>query len=367
MSRLVRLPAPGPWGFRITGGRDFNKPIAVSKVSNKSKADSVDLQFGDLIISINGSETCDMINMEAQNKIRMCDGDLVLSVERPEPGSPRVLDGSSTDIFLAQRFQAVLSPSRDENKNILERSSADSSSGSLSLTPHTSLSSTPPPKSMSPNTGRRSASPVWSPREKEEMPHQGNVVSKEFQVGIKGFRSLSPITSALSVPRMNHSADSSPSEVRDHSEESQSPSSAFLSKGAPERRNLNRIDKDSEVYKMIQENRAAKEPPRQSNRFRQLQEALDADQDGAAVKFPGRFSPSAPIAGAAKYQTCEKCGSSIVTEAVKIRDGCYWHHNCYVCTDCGLNLGMRGHFWFRDKMYCEKHAQEHFEAAEGSL
>ncbi|XP_078094706.1 PDZ and LIM domain protein 2 [Mustelus asterias] len=363
MSRIVRLSGPGPWGFRITGGRDFHKPIAVSKVVNASKADLVDLQFGDLITSINGSETCDMINMEAQNKIRMCEGDLVLTVERPQAGSPRMFDGSSTETFLAQRFQTVLHPSRDENKNIVERSSSTNSSpGSLSLTPLRSLSSTPEPKSISPSSGRRSVSPVWSPRE-EETTYHGNVMPKEFQVGIKGRRSVSFTDNAPSVP----SAGSSPSEVKHHRDESQSPSSAVLNKGAPDRRSLNRIDKDSEVYKMIQENRAAKEPPRQSNRFRQLQEALDADQDGAAVQFPGRFSPSAPIPGVPKYLTCEKCGSSIVTEAVKIRDGCYRHHNCYACTDCGLNLGMRGHFWFRDKMYCEKHAVQHFQAVEGSL
>ncbi|XP_078421490.1 PDZ and LIM domain protein 2 [Cetorhinus maximus] len=297
MSRVVRLAAPGPWGFRITGGRDFNKLITVTK--------------------------------------------------------------------------AVLHPSRDENKNIVERPlSLSSSPGSLSQTPLRSLSPAPDPKSTSPSSGRRSISPVWRPREeKEESPYRGNIVPKGFQVGIGGCSSLSPIPSSHPVPRVSHSANSSPSEVRDHREELQSPDSVSSSKGlrAPDHRPLNRIDKDSEVYKMIQENRAAKEPPRQSNRFRQLQEALDADQDGAAVQFPGRFSPSAPVSGISKYHVCEKCGSSIVTEAVKIRDGCYRHHNCYTCTDCGLNLGMRGHFWFRDKMYCEKHAQQHFQAAEGSL
>lgn len=32
MRVTVTLPGPAPWGFRISGGRDFGKPIAVSKV-----------------------------------------------------------------------------------------------------------------------------------------------------------------------------------------------------------------------------------------------------------------------------------------------------------------------------------------------
>lgn len=32
MSVSVNLVGPAPWGFRINGGRDFRKPIMVSKV-----------------------------------------------------------------------------------------------------------------------------------------------------------------------------------------------------------------------------------------------------------------------------------------------------------------------------------------------
>ncbi|XP_060712451.1 PDZ and LIM domain protein 2 isoform X1 [Hemiscyllium ocellatum] len=367
MSRTVKLCGPGPWGFRITGGRDFHKKIAVSKVTSGSKADLVDLRLGDLITSINGTETSDMLNMEAQNRIRMCEGDLILNIERPEAGSPGPLDGSPTNTFLAQRFESVLHTDKDENKNLVERRwSASNSPRSPNLTPVRSLSPAPDQKSISPNTNRRSVSPAWSSEEKEETAFRGNMVPKGFQAGIQVRRSVSPVSSSYSVPRVSHSTDSSPSEVRHRTEGSRSPSSAALSKRVPDRRSSNHIDIDSEVYKMIQENRAAKEPPRQSNRFRQLQEALDADQDGAVVQFPGRFSPSAPNTPVPKYRVCEKCGSSITTEMVKIRDGCYRHQQCYACTDCGLNLSMRGHFWFQDQMYCEKHAQKRFQEAEGS-
>uniref|UniRef100_A0A3B5KCY9 PDZ and LIM domain-containing protein n=1 Tax=Takifugu rubripes TaxID=31033 RepID=A0A3B5KCY9_TAKRU len=41
---------------------------------------------------------------------------------------------------------------------------------------------------------------------------------------------------------------------------------------------MNRFDKDSEVYKMIQENKESRIPPRQSNTFKMLQEVLEADE-----------------------------------------------------------------------------------------
>ena len=28
----VTLPGPGPWGFRLQGGKDFNTPLTISRV-----------------------------------------------------------------------------------------------------------------------------------------------------------------------------------------------------------------------------------------------------------------------------------------------------------------------------------------------
>ncbi|KAG5840609.1 hypothetical protein ANANG_G00190560 [Anguilla anguilla] len=97
-----------------------------------------------------------------------------------------------------------------------------------------------------------------------------------------------------------------------------------------------------------------------------LQEVLEADEKEAAVRFPGRLSPSpakpsSSVAGVQKHHTCEKCGTSIVTQAVRIADERYRHPECYTCTDCGLNLKMRGHFWAGEEMFCEKHAQERYQ------
>ncbi|NWT75362.1 PDLI2 protein, partial [Prunella himalayana] len=78
----VTLPGPAPWGFRISGGRDFRKPITVSKVTEHGKAATGDLRPGDVIVTINGESTAEMLNVEAQNKIKQSPGQLRLEVER---------------------------------------------------------------------------------------------------------------------------------------------------------------------------------------------------------------------------------------------------------------------------------------------
>lgn len=55
------------------------------------------------------------------------------------------------------------------------------------------------------------------------------------------------------------------------------------------------------------------------------------------------------------------------TQAVRIGDDHFRHPECYTCSDCGLNLKMRGHFWVGNVMYCEKHAKERYQGPEGSI
>ncbi|KAK1892690.1 PDZ and LIM domain protein 2 [Dissostichus eleginoides] len=128
---------------------------------------------------------------------------------------------------------------------------------------------------------------------------------------------------------------------------------------------MQKFDRDSEVYKMIQENKESRTAPRQSNTFKMLQEVLEADEKEAALRFPG-LSPNIPkssssVGGVKNTHTCEKCSTGILTLAVRISDDRFRHAECYTCTDCGLNLKMRGHFCVGDVMYCEKHAKERYQ------
>uniref|UniRef100_A0A3P8UP10 LIM domain binding 3a n=1 Tax=Cynoglossus semilaevis TaxID=244447 RepID=A0A3P8UP10_CYNSE len=67
----VSLPGPGPWGFRMQGGKDFNMPLTISKITPGSKAAQGNLVQGDVILAIDGVSTDGMTHLEAQNKIKM--------------------------------------------------------------------------------------------------------------------------------------------------------------------------------------------------------------------------------------------------------------------------------------------------------
>ncbi|XP_067270742.1 PDZ and LIM domain protein 2 [Pseudorasbora parva] len=327
MPFTVNLIGPSPWGFRISGGRDFKKAITVSKVNVGSKAETACLQPGDIIMEINGLNTGEMLNVEAQNKIKSCTTQLQLLVERPSPPPPGQTNGITEQ--LVGRFQEAVQVSRDENQNYREYTI--SSPASLSPGPY----SPEPPSSPDRKGGRITPTNKslqiysWSSEEKNVQSH----------------RLSRPLSQEIS------SMDFRSNSVSDFA--------------------MQRFDRDSEVYKMIQENKESRAAPRQSNTFKMLQEVLEADEKEGAILYPSKLSPSpskatSSVAGGQKYHTCEKCGTKIVTQAVRISDDCFRHPECYTCTECGLNLKMRGHFWVEDKMFCEKHARERYLAPGGS-
>ncbi|XP_077600470.1 PDZ and LIM domain protein 2-like isoform X1 [Stigmatopora nigra] len=353
MALTVNLIGPSPWGFRIVGGRDFKKAITVSKVNGGSKADKATLQPGDVILAINGENTADMLNAEAQNKIKNSKNQLQLMVERIEISSPQQTNGISTPEQLTGRFQEAVIGSRDENQNYREYSI--SSPASLSPVPYSPL----PPASPDGKTNINKSVQLrsWSPEEKT-------------------YRMSRPLSQDLSPLDYRNSSLSSrtptpPGRYSPHNHIDQDVSMSPHRSSSGSEPVMQKFDKDSEVYKMIQENKESRVAPRQSNTFKMLQEVLEADEKEAALKFPGKLSPnvqkqSSPVGGVSKYHTCEKCGTSIVTQAVRIVDDRFRHPECYTCSDCGLNLRMRGHFWAGDTMYCEKHAKQRYQGPTGS-
>uniref|UniRef100_A0A3B5L991 PDZ and LIM domain protein 3 n=1 Tax=Xiphophorus couchianus TaxID=32473 RepID=A0A3B5L991_9TELE len=78
----VVLDGPPPWGFRLTGGKDFNQPLTISRITPGSKASGAKLCAGDIILAIEGAPAADMLHCEAQSKIKECFNQLCLTVER---------------------------------------------------------------------------------------------------------------------------------------------------------------------------------------------------------------------------------------------------------------------------------------------
>ncbi|XP_074837690.1 PDZ and LIM domain protein 2 isoform X2 [Carettochelys insculpta] len=378
MSVTVHLTGPAPWGFRITGGRDFRKPIVVSKVMEHGKAAAGDLRLGDVIVSINGESTAGMLNVEAQNKIKQSSGQLQLQVDRSLLLSPSQTNGESSPETLAMRFQDTVRTRNDSQSSVR---SSYSSPASGSPRPGSPFFSSSP--------GHRPGSPC-SPQ-RPGLPAEGRV---EAAVSSRSFQSLATAPSVFEDrPSSPHGPQhagsrqergspcyptSSPATGLPLVNRTPSPLGSWEMGRAPGRASpsysphnsldlepaMRRLEEDSEVYKMMQENREVRAPPRQSNTFRLLQVALETD---GRAPFPSQLSPgthkpvASSVAGAQKLHTCEKCNTSITTQAVKIQESRYRHPSCYVCADCGLSLKMRGHFWVGEELYCEKHARQRYQ------
>ncbi|XP_038592190.1 LIM domain-binding protein 3b isoform X2 [Micropterus salmoides] len=84
----VTLNGPAPWGFRLQGGKDFNMPLTISRITPGSKAVGGSLAQGDIISAIDGVSTEGMTHLEAQNKIKSASTKLSLTMlksRRPAP------------------------------------------------------------------------------------------------------------------------------------------------------------------------------------------------------------------------------------------------------------------------------------------
>uniref|UniRef100_A0A671TDI5 LIM domain-binding protein 3-like n=1 Tax=Sinocyclocheilus anshuiensis TaxID=1608454 RepID=A0A671TDI5_9TELE len=87
-SYTVSLAGPSPWGFRLQGGKDFNMPLTVSRITPGSKSASSNLIQGDIIVAIDGVSTEGMTHLEAQNKIKSANFNLALTMQRSKRHTP---------------------------------------------------------------------------------------------------------------------------------------------------------------------------------------------------------------------------------------------------------------------------------------
>ncbi|XP_019650277.1 PDZ and LIM domain protein 2 isoform X2 [Ailuropoda melanoleuca] len=346
MALTVDVVGPGPWGFRITGGRDFHTPIMVTKVTERGKAEAADLRPGDIILAINGESAEGMLHAEAQSKIRQSPSPLRLQLDRSQAASPGPTNGDSSVEVLATRFQGSVRTHMGSQSSLRSSCSSPTSSSPQPGSPFSTL----PPSSPHALPGEAVVS-----RSFQSLAHSpGPTAADRFSYGGRPRSRQASLTHAGdSVVRVLLLSPGPPF------------SSPRLSMDLEGGSRL--LEEDSEVYKMLQENREARVAPRQSSSFWLLQEALEAEERGGTLAFlPSQLSPqsSLPTARAPatppKLHTCEKCSASIVDHAVRIQEGRYRHPGCYTCSDCGLNLKMRGHFWVGDELYCEKHARQRY-------
>uniref|UniRef100_A0A663MSZ3 PDZ and LIM domain protein 4 n=1 Tax=Athene cunicularia TaxID=194338 RepID=A0A663MSZ3_ATHCN len=303
MSHSVALRGPSPWGFRLVGGKDFSAPLTISRINPGSKAAMANLCPGDIILAINGESTENMTHLEAQNKIKACMDQLLLSVNRAEgkTWSPPVLEDGK-----AQAYRINIEPEPQDNGPAQSR------------------------RPMTPGTG-------GSPMENKQMlnvqhHHPTRLYANSgSESALPGQLSGLHITPAQSLDPL---------------------------KSLP--RNRNGIDVESDVYKMLQDYEKPVSEPKQSGSFRYLQGMLEAGENGKEVGTMACPSESPTRLHARGGLSPSPTRGTIV----KARDKLY-HPECFMCDDCGLNLKQRGYFFIEEQLYCETHAKERVKPPEG--
>ncbi|XP_071987157.1 PDZ and LIM domain protein 1 isoform X4 [Engystomops pustulosus] len=313
-TKRITIKGPAPWGFRLVGGKDFEQPLTISRVTPGSKAALADICSGDVVTAIDGENTDGMTHLEAQNKIKGCEDDLCLTISRTESKiwSPLVNEEGKTNPYkmnLATNPQEIKQIGGAHNRSAL---------------PFTAASASNTPKVITAQYNNPAG-----------LYSSDNI--QNFNNTLETKSSGAPVQSQVAEPQQ-------PANVRG-------------------------IEKDSEVYKMLQENQESNEPPRQSASFLVLQDILETDEKGEKPSGfrsvrPPTTKVAASVGSGQKLPICDHCGNGIVGIFVKIRDKPR-HPECYVCTDCGMNLKQKGHFFVEDKMYCEKHARERMTPPEG--
>lgn len=301
----VVLDGPAPWGFRLTGGKDFNQPLTISRITPGSKASVANLCAGDIILAIEGVPAMDMLHCEAQNKIKESTNQLCITIERNEARlwSPRVMDEGR-----AHPFKINLEAEQQEYKPI--------------GTAH-----------------NRRAQPFVAAA---NIDDKRQVVSASYNTPI-GLYSSGNIQDAMQgqIRGLVHQKPESP-------------------------RTLTSIE-DSDVYQMLQKDQEEPQEPRQSGSFKALQEFIDSDGTRPivtrTVKAP-MTKPTPPTGNLQKLPVCDKCGNGIVGTVVKARDK-YRHPGCFVCSDCDINLKQKGYFFVEGQLYCETHARSRMRPSEG--
>nr|ACO09217.1 PDZ and LIM domain protein 3 [Osmerus mordax] len=210
----VVLEGPAPWGFRLTGGKDFNQPLTVSRITPGGKASMANLCPGDLILAIEGEAAVDMLHCDAQNKIKEATYQLNLSVERPEVRlwSPQVAEDGKVN-----PFKVNLEAEQQEFKPI--------------------------------GTGHnRKAQPFVAAA---NIDDKRQVVSTAYNTPI-GLYSSGNIQDAMQGQMKGLVLDK------------------------PEGRTLTSIE-ESDVYRMLQKDQEEPQEPRQSGSFKALQDFVDSD------------------------------------------------------------------------------------------
>uniref|UniRef100_A0A8C3AHN3 LIM domain binding 3b n=1 Tax=Cyclopterus lumpus TaxID=8103 RepID=A0A8C3AHN3_CYCLU len=172
----VTLNGPAPWGFRLQGGKDFNMPLTISRITPGSKAVGGSLSQGDIISAIDGVSTEGMTHMDAQNKIKSGSTKLSLTMQKSKraaafsTATPR-MDSPMSVIPHQKTAQADTFTLASLEADLFYLSILTSSHPELLSTPIKAAASSTPSAESSPGQWMQYNSPkgLYSPETVREM------------------------------------------------------------------------------------------------------------------------------------------------------------------------------------------------------
>ncbi|XP_062874447.1 PDZ and LIM domain protein 5-like isoform X2 [Trichomycterus rosablanca] len=106
----VELAGPAPWGFRLQGGKDFDMPLTISRLTDGGKAAKAGVAVGDIVISISGTNTEDLNHLEAQNKIKECKGNLKITLQRASSVPTSSVEPKATTVTTTNTLVNINNP-----------------------------------------------------------------------------------------------------------------------------------------------------------------------------------------------------------------------------------------------------------------
>ncbi|KAM4810297.1 PDZ and LIM domain protein 3 isoform 4-T4 [Rhinophrynus dorsalis] len=392
MPQNVVLPGPAPWGFRLTGGIDFNQPLVISRITPGSKSAMANLCPGDVIIAIDGFSTENMTHGEAQDRIKAATDQLCLKIDRAETRiwSPQVCEDGKSHPFKInletepqefkpigtahnRRAQPFVAGANIGDKKQVVSSSYNTpiglySSGNIKdafhgqmrgLIPNADQIGSSTPSGFDPGSGRSTPSSVST---------VGTIDPGELKAASRIAPNI-PLEMELPGVKIVHAQFNSPMQLYsdDNIMESLQGQVSTILGEEPQMSDPVPTVPQSDVYKLLHDDTEHPSKPRQSGSFRVLQDMVDDDPDRPSGTRSVRAPVTKPSTGAAAVQkvpTCDRCGNGIVGTVVKARDK-FRHPDCFVCADCNLNLKQKGYFFVEGQLYCEMHARARMRPPEG--
>lgn len=302
MPQNVVLPGPAPWGFRLTGGIDFNQPLIISRITPGSKSSVANLCPGDVILAIDGYSTDNMTHAEAQDRIKAASDQLCLKIDRAETRmwSPQVCEDPYKINLEAepQEFKPIGTAHNRRAQPFVAGASIGDKKQVVSSSYNTPIG----------------------------LYSSGNI-KDAFHGQMRGLipnaDQIDPIPPSVpqsDVYRLLH----------DDTEQESRP-------------------RQSGSFRVLQDMVDDEDPERPTG-TRSVRAPVSKPQTGGpAVQ---------------KVPLCDRCGNGIVGTVVKARDK-FRHPDCFVCADCNLNLKQKGYFFVEGQLYCEAHARARTRPPEG--